>query len=66
MSIINSGVESHCTGTTSVSSLPLRRGLETLNAILKEFTSVKMPSGIKIMGQVGSLLFMIDDACAHV
>ncbi|KAI0938258.1 hypothetical protein AcV5_001092 [Taiwanofungus camphoratus] len=52
MSIINSGVESHCTGTTSVSSLPLRRGLETLNAILKEFTSVKMPSGIKIMGQL--------------
>ena len=32
--------------------LMLRRGLRLLNGILKEFASIKMLNGVKIMGKV--------------
>ena len=33
-------------------TLRLRRSLELLNGILKEFSSIKMPNGLKTMAQV--------------
>ncbi|KAF9569336.1 ARM repeat-containing protein [Agrocybe pediades] len=33
-------------------TLRLRRSLELLNGILKEFASIKMPSGLKVMAQI--------------
>lgn len=38
-------------------TLRLRRSLKLLNAILKEFASIKLPNGMKIMGQVCTFLF---------
>jgi hypothetical protein len=35
-------------------TLKLRRCLKLLNGILKEFASIKLPNGIKVMAQVSS------------
>jgi hypothetical protein len=42
-------------GAVSANHSPvlLRRALEALNAILKEFINIKLLSGIKTMGMVG-------------
>jgi len=37
-----------------VDTLKLRRSLQLLNGVIKEFSSVKMPSGMKVMAQVNS------------
>lgn len=38
-------------------TLRLRRSLKLLNAILKEFASIKLPNGMKTMGQVCTYTF---------
>ncbi|GBE79528.1 ARM repeat-containing protein [Sparassis crispa] len=52
MGVINSNMESRYVRGEAGSELPLRRSLEILNAILKEFTSIKLPGGVKITGQL--------------
>lgn len=54
MTIIDSNLQTHYSSTedTTHNSLVLRRCLQLLNAILKEFASIKMPSGMQIMAQV--------------
>ena len=42
-------------GQNIEAGLVFRRSIDVLNAIIKEFASVKMPSGIKIMSQVSRL-----------
>ena len=45
----------YATASSSADHTPavtLRRALEALNAILKEFVSMKMMAGIKVMGSV--------------
>jgi hypothetical protein len=52
---INQGF-STCYGPTPVEGPPflrLKRSLQVLNAILKEFSAIKMPSGIRALGTVG-------------
>ena len=47
---------STCYGSAPVEGPPLlrlKRGLQVLNAILKEFAGVKMPSGTKTLSMVG-------------
>ena len=47
---------STCYGPNPVEGPPLlrlRRSLQVLNAILKELSGIKMPSGIKAVGTVG-------------
>ncbi|KAM6495766.1 Armadillo-type fold [Amanita muscaria] len=39
--------------------LVLRRSLQLLNAILKEFASIKMPSGMKIMAELADQLHVV-------
>jgi hypothetical protein len=54
MSVIDSNLQKHHSSTedTSHNTLVLRRSLQLLNAILKEFASIKMPSGMQTMAQV--------------
>ncbi|KAH9947240.1 ARM repeat-containing protein [Amylocystis lapponica] len=52
MTVINANLEARFVRKDSAAGLRLRRSLEILNAVLKELVSVKMPSGIKIMGQL--------------
>ncbi|KAF8623412.1 hypothetical protein AX15_006355 [Amanita polypyramis BW_CC] len=39
--------------------LVLRRSLQLLNAILKEFASIKMPSGMKVMAELAEQLHLV-------
>ncbi len=58
--VINSSVEARFTNSASNASLLLRRSLEVLNAILKEYAAFKMLTGVKTMGKVcerGSYLY---------
>ncbi|EMD40680.1 hypothetical protein CERSUDRAFT_111258 [Gelatoporia subvermispora B] len=59
VNIINASIEARSTNVSPSQSLPLRRSLEILNAVLKEFASIKMPSGIKTMGRLVGDLHMI-------
>ncbi|OBZ76700.1 Importin-11 [Grifola frondosa] len=52
MGVINTTMEARYTGAPTTSALPLRRSLEVLNAVLKEFSSIRMPTGIKTTGQL--------------
>ncbi|KAH9938596.1 ARM repeat-containing protein [Fomitopsis serialis] len=47
---IGTNVDARYGGGQGGSAIHLRRSLEVLNAILKEFMSVKLPSGLKVMG----------------
>lgn len=54
MPVVESGLLSLATSTNAAvqSTLVLRRSLKVLNSVLKEFSNVKMPAGIKTMSQV--------------
>lgn len=54
MSVIDSNLQKHYSSTEDIAhnTLVLRRCLQLLNAILKEFASIKMPGGMQIMAQV--------------
>jgi hypothetical protein len=64
LNIINPGLEAWV--STSVLApdvfLPLRRALKLLNAVIKEFNSIKMPAGVKTMGQVRLASFLASSA----
>lgn len=49
---INSSVEGRYSGANPSATLVLRRSLELLNAVLKEYAAYKMLTGVKTMGQV--------------
>ncbi|KAK2466318.1 hypothetical protein APHAL10511_001960 [Amanita phalloides] len=59
MSVIDSNLKMRHSSAedNAQNTLVLRRSLQLLNAVLKEFASIKMPSGMKIMAEV-----IIDDA----
>ena len=52
---INSSIEARYANASPNASLILRRSLEVLNAILKEYAAFKMLTGVKTMGQVRGL-----------
>ena len=52
MNTIGTNIDARYGGGQGGSAIQLRRSLEILNAILKELMSVKLPSGLKIMGAV--------------
>ena len=54
MNTIGTNIDARYGGGQGGSPIQLRRSLEILNAILKEFMSVKLPSGLKVMGAVSS------------
>ncbi|KAI6047441.1 ARM repeat-containing protein [Pisolithus marmoratus] len=58
LSIIESTLQSLCTSSSGsmLSTLPLRRALKVLNAVLKEISSMKMLTGIKTMGEITNQL----------
>jgi hypothetical protein len=45
-------------------TLKLRRSLKLLNGILKEFASIKLPNGIKVMAQVPSSHLNMYETCS--
>ncbi|TFY59275.1 hypothetical protein EVJ58_g5888 [Rhodofomes roseus] len=47
---IGTNIDARYGGGQGGSTIQLRRSLEVLNAILKEMMSVKLPSGVKVMG----------------
>ncbi|KAL1944202.1 hypothetical protein VTO73DRAFT_3387 [Trametes versicolor] len=49
---INSSVEGRYSGANPSATLVLRRSLELLNAVLKEYAAYKMLTGVKTMGQL--------------
>ncbi|OJT10170.1 Importin-11 [Trametes pubescens] len=49
---INTSVEGRYSGTNPSATLVLRRSLELLNAVLKEYAAYKMLTGVKTMGQL--------------
>ncbi|KAI0638247.1 ARM repeat-containing protein [Trametes polyzona] len=49
---INTSIEGRATGTVPNATLILRRSLEVLNAVLKEYAAYKMLTGVKTMGQL--------------
>ncbi|KAI0832484.1 ARM repeat-containing protein [Trametes gibbosa] len=53
---INTSVEGRYNGTIHNATLVLRRSLEVLNAVLKEYAGYKMLTGIKTMGQLAQEL----------
>ncbi|KAF8351332.1 armadillo-type protein [Amanita rubescens] len=61
MTIIDSNLQSYYSSAedTTHNSLVLRRCLQLLNAILKEFASIKMPSGMQIMAQLTEQLHVV-------
>ncbi|KAI0650678.1 ARM repeat-containing protein [Trametes meyenii] len=52
MGVINTSIEGRYNGSTPNATLPLRRALELLNAVLKEYAGYKMLTGVKTMGQL--------------
>ncbi|OCH87913.1 ARM repeat-containing protein [Obba rivulosa] len=56
---INTNIDARYTNMGSGPSIHLRRSLEVLNAVLKEFAYIKMPSGIKTMGRLVEELRMV-------
>lgn len=52
MGTIGTNIDARYGGGQGGSAIQLRRGLEILNALLKEVMSVKLPSGLKVMGAV--------------
>ncbi|KZT71615.1 ARM repeat-containing protein [Daedalea quercina L-15889] len=50
MATIGTNIDARYGGVQNGSAMKLRRSLEVLNAILKEMMSVKLPSGMKVMG----------------
>ncbi|KAI0677486.1 ARM repeat-containing protein [Trametes maxima] len=52
MNVINTSVEARYNGSTPNATLLLRRALELLNAVLKEYAGYKMLTGVKTMGQL--------------
>ncbi|RDX55688.1 ARM repeat-containing protein [Lentinus brumalis] len=50
--VVNSSVEARFTNSAPNASLLLRRSLEVLNAILKEYAAFKMLTGVKTMGKL--------------
>ncbi|KAF8639750.1 hypothetical protein AX17_001012 [Amanita inopinata Kibby_2008] len=61
MSIIDNNLQRRYSSTDgeTQSTLVLRRSLQLLNAILKEFGSIKMPSGMKIMAELVEQLHLV-------
>ena len=49
---INSSVETRYTNGDPNATLLLRRSLQVLNAVLKEYAAFKMLTGVKTMGKV--------------
>ncbi|KAI0352893.1 ARM repeat-containing protein [Trametes cingulata] len=49
---INTSIEGRYSGSTPNATLVLRRSLELLNAVLKEYAAYKMLTGVKTMGQL--------------
>jgi hypothetical protein len=45
---------------------PLHRALQYLHSVIKELVTVKMPSGIKATGQVGSSIWVTSPLINHV
>jgi hypothetical protein len=53
LNLINAGMQARYSGNAAPESqIALRRSLEILNAILKEFTNMKMMTGIRTCGRV--------------
>ena len=53
MSLIDAKLQIRYSSTEDAqNALILRRSLQLLNAILKEFASIKMPAGMKTMAEV--------------
>ncbi|KAL7282456.1 hypothetical protein ACG7TL_003927 [Trametes sanguinea] len=50
--VINTSVEGRSNGSIPNATLLLRRSLELLNAVLKEYAAYKMLTGVKTMGQL--------------
>ncbi|KAF8746019.1 hypothetical protein AX14_004306 [Amanita brunnescens Koide BX004] len=61
MSVIDSNLQKHYSSTEDIAhnTLVLRRCLQLLNAILKEFASIKMPGGMQIMAQLAEQLHLV-------
>ena len=53
MTTIGTNIDARYRDGQNGSAMQLRRSLEVMNAILKEMMSVKLPSGMKVMGAVG-------------
>ena len=49
---INTSIEGRYSNTIPNATIILRRSLEVLNAVLKEYAAFKMLTGVKTMGQV--------------
>ncbi|KAI0660923.1 ARM repeat-containing protein [Cubamyces menziesii] len=56
--VISTSVEGHLSGNAPQAALLLRRSLELLNAVLKEYAAYKMLTGVKTMGQIAELVRM--------
>ncbi|KAI0722911.1 ARM repeat-containing protein [Earliella scabrosa] len=64
---INSSIEARYANASPNASLILRRSLEVLNAILKEYAAFKMLTGVKTMGQlVGDLRIPLQNYYARL
>ena len=50
--VINTSIEARYSNAAPNASLLLRRSLQVLNAVLKEFAGFKMLTGVKTMGKV--------------
>ncbi|KAI0347520.1 ARM repeat-containing protein [Trametopsis cervina] len=62
LAMIEREMATRYSGASSIptsSIVPLRRGLEALNAILKEFIHIKMLSGIKTMSKIAEQLHLV-------
>ncbi|KZT12770.1 ARM repeat-containing protein [Laetiporus sulphureus 93-53] len=59
LAVINGSIEARSTDLSMSSAMPLRRALEAMNAILKEFMSLKLPAGIKSMAELVQQLHLV-------
>ena len=62
---INSSVEARYTNADPNATLLLRRSLQVLNAVLKEYAAFKMLTGVKTMGKV-CICFASDQDPAYI